>query len=90
MVLFVAAIANRYFHSSRLPPNSTRYFFFISYGALKEKGLDKNTGAHGTGFKGRHQDDYNGETFVYVENAKGGWIPKDADIMPYTPGIWDK
>ena len=36
------------------------------------------------------KDDYNGETFVYVENAKGGWIPKDADIMPYDPHIWER
>ncbi len=36
------------------------------------------------------QDDYNGDIFVYVENAKGGWIPKDSDIAPYTPGIWEQ
>lgn len=34
-------------------------------------------------------DDYNGDLFVYVENAKGGWKPKDDEIQPYTPGIWD-
>lgn len=34
-------------------------------------------------------DDYKGELFVYVQNAKGGYIPSDDEIMPYTPGIWD-
>ena len=34
------------------------------------------------------KDDYNGEVFVYVENANGGWIPKNTEIMPYTPGKW--
>lgn len=35
------------------------------------------------------QDDYNSDLFIYVENAKGGWIPKDDQIKPYTPGIWE-
>jgi len=34
-------------------------------------------------------DDYKGELFVYVQNARGGYIPKDDEIMPYTPGVWD-
>ena len=36
------------------------------------------------------QDDYNGDVFIYVENAKGGWIPRDSEIEPYTPGIWEE
>lgn len=35
-------------------------------------------------------DDYKGDLFVYVQNAKAGAIPKDDEIKSYTPGIWDK
>lgn len=35
------------------------------------------------------QDDYDGDLFVYVENAVGGYLPKDNEIQPYTPGIWE-
>lgn len=34
-------------------------------------------------------DDYKGDLFVYVQNAKGGFIPRDDEIKPYTPGVWD-
>ena len=34
-------------------------------------------------------DDYKSDLFVYVQNAKSGNIPKDNQIKPYTPGIWD-
>jgi SPP1 family predicted phage head-tail adaptor len=28
-------------------------------------------------------DDYTGDLFVYVENAKGGWLPKDSELSAY-------
>lgn len=34
-------------------------------------------------------DDYKGDLFVYVQNAKAAQIPRDDEIKPYTPGIWD-
>lgn len=34
------------------------------------------------------QEDYNGEVFLYVENAKGGWIPDPEEIQPYNPDAW--
>lgn len=67
----------------------TRYFVFNNY-----KGIDlydminyRNEWYRVT--RVDTQDDYNGDVFVYVENANSGWIPKDSEIEPYTPGIWD-
>ncbi len=33
------------------------------------------------------QDDYHGDLYVYVENAIAGWLPKNDELQPYTPGI---
>ena len=33
-------------------------------------------------------DDYKGDLFVYVQNAKAGFIPRGDEIKPYTPGMW--
>lgn len=35
-------------------------------------------------------DDYKGEMYIYVQNAVGGWIPRDDKIEDYTPGMWDE
>lgn len=68
----------------------TRYFVFNHYKGIEVYDMIKYRGTWYGVTRTDTKDDYNGETFVYVENAKGGWIPKDADIMPYTPGIWDE
>lgn len=28
-------------------------------------------------------EDYQTDMFIYVENAKGGWVPQKEDVMPY-------
>lgn len=35
------------------------------------------------------KDDYNGELFVYVKNAIGGYIPEKYFVYEYDPKYWD-
>ena len=35
-------------------------------------------------------DDYKGDLFVYVQNVQSNQAPKDDQIKPYTPGIWEQ
>lgn len=79
--IFVAAAYNQ---------TETRYFVFNFYKGIEVYDMIKYRGTWYRVTRVDTADDYNGETFVYVENAKGGWIPQDAEIMPYTPGIWDE
>lgn len=66
----------------------TRFFVFNYYKGVEVYDMIQYRGAWYRVTRVDTQDDYNGELFVYVENAKGGWIPNEEDIQPYTPGIW--
>lgn len=69
----------------------TRYFVFNNYKGVKVYDLIEYRGEWYRVTRVDTKDDYNGELFVYVENAKGGWAPgKNDEIMPYTPGIWEE
>lgn len=68
----------------------TRYFVFNFYKGIEVYDMIKYRGTWYRVTRVDTKDDYNGEVFVYVENAKGGWIPNDGEIMPYTPGIWEE
>ena len=68
----------------------TRFFVFNHYSGIEVYDMIKYKNAWYRVTRVDTADDYNGDVFVYVENAKGGWIPKDDEIQPYTPGIWQE
>ena len=68
----------------------TRFFVFNHYDGIEVYDIIKYRNAWYRVTRVDTADDYNGDVFVYVENAKGGWIPKDDEIQPYTPGIWQE
>ncbi len=66
----------------------TRMFVFNHYRNVKVYDLVQYNGNWYRVTRVDTQDDYNSDLFVYVENAIGGYIPKDSEIQPYIPGIW--
>lgn len=68
----------------------TRFFVFNHYDGIEVYDMIKYKNAWYRVTRVDTADDYNGDVFVYIENAKGGWIPKDSEIQPYTPGIWQE
>lgn len=79
------------FTAAAYSQSETRYFVFNHYKGVEVYDMIQYRGEWYRVTRVDTQDDYNGELFVYVENAKGGWTPgENDDIMPYTPGIWDE
>lgn len=69
--------------------SETRMFVFNHYGNVEVYDLIRYNGNWYRITRTDTQDDYNSDLFVYVENAVGGYLPKDSEIQPYTPGIWE-
>lgn len=67
----------------------TRMFVFNHYRNVKVYDLVRYNGNWYRVTRVDTRDDYNSDLFVYVENAIGGYLPKDSEIQPYTPGIWE-
>ncbi len=81
---------NDIFIAAAYSQTETRYFVFNNYKGIEVYDMIKYKNTWYRVTRVDTQDDYNGDVFVYVENAKGGWIPKDSEIEPYTPGIWEE
>lgn len=77
------------FQASAYGQDETRFFVFNHYRGIKPYDIIQYRETWYRVTRTDTADDYDGEVFVYVENAKGGFIPKDSEIMPFTPGIWD-
>ena len=78
------------FTAAAYSQSETRYFVFNHYKGVEVYDMIQYRGEWYRVTRVDTQDDYNGELFVYVENAKDGWIPSDDEIEDYTPGKWDE
>ena len=76
------------FVASAYGQSETRFFVFNHYKGIEVYDMVRYRGKWYRVTRVDTKDDYNGEVFVYVEIANGGWIPKNTEIMPYTPGKW--
>ncbi|MCR5304860.1 MAG: hypothetical protein K6E33_09905 [Lachnospiraceae bacterium] len=75
--------------SHTLDQIETRFFVFNHYSGIAVYDMILYRGEWYRITRVDTKDDYNGEVFVYVQNAISGWIPNDEQIEPYTAGIWD-
>ena len=66
----------------------TRYFVFNYYKNIAVYDMILYRGEWYRITRVDHKDDYNGETFIYVQNAVGGWRPSEDQIQPYNADIW--
>ena len=77
------------FQAQSFGENETRLFVFNYYPNVEVYDMVQYRGRWYRITRVDTTDDYKGDLFVYVQNAKSGFIPKDDEIQPYTPGVWD-
>ena len=77
------------FQAQSFGENETRLFVFNYYSNVEVYDMVQYRGKWYRITRVDTTDDYKGDLFVYVQNAKAGFIPKDEEIKPYTPGAWE-
>lgn len=77
------------FHTQSFGVDKTRLFVFNYYPNVEAYDMVQYCGDWYRITRVDTTDDYKGDLFVYVQNAKAAFIPRDDEIKPYTPGIWD-
>ena len=75
------------FQSKSFGENETRLFVFNYYPNVEVYDMVQYRGSWYRITRVDTTDDYKGDLFVYVQNAKAVSIPKDDEIKPYTPGV---
>lgn len=77
------------FQAQSFGEDETRLFVFNYYPNVEVYDMVQYRGSWYRITRADTTDNYKGDLFIYVQTAKAGQIPKNDEIKPYTPGMWD-